>query len=70
MNDEVTAGKREWTEDDWEEYRDLPWFSRRMADVTRAVPATERWLVPLIGLHVHNTKMRGYDRSHRRVARS
>jgi len=70
MMHEVTAGKREWTEDDWEEYYSLPWFSRKMADVTRAVPATERWLGPLIGLHLLHTQRRNYEKSHRRTAQS
>ena len=58
----------EWTEADWEEYRDLPWLGRRMADIVRFIPATERWLAPLIGLHAIHVRRRRYEKAHRRAA--
>ena len=56
-----------WTEDDWEEYWGLPWLGRKMADVIRFIPATERCLVPLIGLHARHAQRRSYEKAHRRA---
>ena len=64
----VTVQRGGWTADDWEEYRGLPWLGRRMADVTRFLPFTERWLAPLIGLHVQHVRRRAYEKARRSAA--
>jgi len=66
----MAVQNREWTEDDWDEYRGLPWLGRRMADVARALPATERLLVPLIGFHAEHVQRRNFGKARRRTGKS
>ena len=64
----VVMRRRAWSEDDWDEYRQLPWLGRRLADLTRLIPATEQWLAPLIGLHAQYVRRRNYEKARRRSA--
>jgi hypothetical protein len=72
MNDQgaaVIGSKRGWTEEDWEEYRALPWSGRRLLDVVAVLPATSRWLVPLIEQEAEYSRQRSYEKAHRKAAK-
>jgi hypothetical protein len=48
--------KKTWTDEDWEEYRSLPWTSRRLTDLVVLAPRMSRWIVPLMMRHEERSR--------------
>jgi hypothetical protein len=61
--------KRTWTEEDWAEYRRLPWVSRRVTDILVLAPKLARRLAPLIMRFEEELERRRYARDRRDASR-
>jgi len=64
-SDPVLGPKKTWTEEDWEEYRELSWTSRRLTDLVVLVPRLGRLVGPIMTRYAERRQRREYEKTRR-----